>query len=101
MLAAKARADKSYVEIGKDAIMTTVQPKNESSAFFVASSYLPGVIPPPSSRLTATLAVAMTWLTEAPQDKIISKKMGSDWVLQLLTGATMQSLHSSFLRSRC
>ncbi|TFB01436.1 DNA repair protein RAD5 [Trichoderma ghanense] len=71
MLAAKARADKSYVEIGKDAIMTTVQPKNESSAFFVASSYLPGVIPPPSSRLTATLAVAMTWLTEAPQDKII------------------------------
>ncbi|KAK1244431.1 hypothetical protein MKX07_003230 [Trichoderma sp. CBMAI-0711] len=72
MVAAKARADKNYVEIGKDAIGTTVQPKNDSSVFFVASSfYREDAIPPPSSRLTATLAVAMTWLTEAPQDKII------------------------------
>ncbi|KAL7818397.1 SNF2 family N-terminal domain-containing protein [Trichoderma gracile] len=72
MLAARARADKSYVEIGKDAIGTTVQPKNDSSVFFAASSLKPqAAIPPPGSRLTATLAVAMTWLTEAPQDKII------------------------------
>ncbi|KAL7806837.1 SNF2 family N-terminal domain-containing protein [Trichoderma aethiopicum] len=71
MLAAKAREDKSYVEIGKDSIGTTVQAKNDSAVFFVASSYFPEVTPPPSSRLTATVAVAMTWLTEAPQDKII------------------------------
>ncbi|PTB76995.1 P-loop containing nucleoside triphosphate hydrolase protein [Trichoderma longibrachiatum ATCC 18648] len=71
VLAAKAREDKSYVEIGRDSIGTTVQAKNDSSVFFVASSYFPEVTPPPSSRLTATVAVAMTWLTEAPQDKII------------------------------
>ncbi|KAH0491890.1 hypothetical protein TgHK011_003292 [Trichoderma gracile] len=72
MLAARARADKNYVEIGTDAIGTTVQPRNDSSAFFAASSIKPqAAIPPPGSRLTATLAVAMTWLTEAPQDKII------------------------------
>ncbi|KAL6852169.1 SNF2 family N-terminal domain-containing protein [Trichoderma novae-zelandiae] len=71
MMAAKAQSDKSYVEIGKDSIMTTVQPRKDPSIFFAASSYVPRIVPPPSSRLTATVAVAMTWLTEAPHDKII------------------------------
>ncbi|KAL7910398.1 SNF2 family N-terminal domain-containing protein [Trichoderma velutinum] len=70
-LAAMANKDKSYVEIGRDSMKTTVQARLERSPFFVASSCGPRIVPPPSSRLTATMAVVMTWLTEAPQDKII------------------------------
>lgn len=75
IIASKAHKDKDYVEIGRDSIKTTVQGRVERSLFFIASSYGPRIVPPPSSRVTATMAVAMTWLTEAPQDKIISKWM--------------------------
>ncbi|KAM0261487.1 hypothetical protein ACHAQJ_002168 [Trichoderma viride] len=71
MIAAKATRDKNYVEMGKDAIKTTIQARFETPLFFIASSYGSRFIPPPSTRLTATLAVAMTWLSQAPQDKII------------------------------
>ncbi|KAL6697280.1 SNF2 family N-terminal domain-containing protein [Trichoderma pleuroticola] len=72
-LAFMANQDKGYVEIGRDWLKTTVQARQEQSPFFIASSYFngPRIVPPPSSRLTATMAVVMTWLTEAPQDKII------------------------------
>ncbi|UKZ82644.1 hypothetical protein TrVFT333_010437 [Trichoderma virens FT-333] len=70
-LAFMANKDKDYLEIGRDSIKTTIQARLERSAFFIASSYGPRIAPPPSSRLTATMAVVMTWLTEAPQDKII------------------------------
>lgn len=74
-LAFTANKDKGYVEIGRDWLKTTVQARQERSLFFIASScfYGPRIVPPPSSRLTATMAVVMTWLTEAPQDKIISR----------------------------
>lgn len=70
-LASKTSKDKTYVEIGRDSLKTTVQARMEKSPFFIASSCGPRIVPPPSSRLTATMAVVMTWLTEAPQDKII------------------------------
>ncbi|KAK4069108.1 hypothetical protein Trihar35433_5687 [Trichoderma harzianum] len=70
-LASKTSKDKSYVEIGRDSLKTTVQARMEKSPFFIASSCGPRIVPPPSSRLTATMAVVMTWLAEAPQDKII------------------------------
>ncbi|KAL6812464.1 SNF2 family N-terminal domain-containing protein [Trichoderma sp. SZMC 28015] len=72
-LASMANQDKGYVEIGRDWLKNTVQARQERSLFFIASSSFDGprIVPPPSSRLTATMAVVMTWLTEAPQDKII------------------------------
>ncbi|PTB52233.1 hypothetical protein M431DRAFT_497539 [Trichoderma harzianum CBS 226.95] len=72
-LAFMANQDKGYVEIGRDSLKNTVHARQERSPFFIASSYTygPRIVPPPSSRLTATMAVVMTWLTEAPQDKII------------------------------
>lgn len=73
MIAAEAAKDKKYVEMGRDAIKTTVQAKFDTPLFFIASSYDPRSIPPPSTRVTATMAVAMTWLSQAPQDKIISE----------------------------
>lgn len=74
-LASMASQDKGYVEIGRDRLKNTIQARQEQSLFFIASSSFhgPRIVPPPSSRLTATMAVVMTWLTEAPQDKIISK----------------------------
>ncbi|KAL7961230.1 SNF2 family N-terminal domain-containing protein [Trichoderma compactum] len=70
-LASRTSKDKGYVEIGRDSLKTTVQARLEKSPFFIASSCGPRIVPPPSSRLTATMAVVMTWRAEAPQDKII------------------------------
>ncbi|KAL7934375.1 SNF2 family N-terminal domain-containing protein [Trichoderma chlorosporum] len=70
-LAAGASKDKSYVEIGRDSIKSTARSRLERWPFFAASFYNPRIVPPPSSRLTATMAVVLTWLAEAPEDKII------------------------------
>ncbi|KAL9468446.1 hypothetical protein ACSS6W_010140 [Trichoderma asperelloides] len=71
MMAAKAIKNKTSVELGKDVLNTTVRPRAEEPLFFMADSSGPRFIPPPSTRVTATMAVAMTWLSEAPQDKMI------------------------------
>ncbi|KAH6605396.1 hypothetical protein Trco_007103 [Trichoderma cornu-damae] len=71
MIASEAVKDKDYVEIGQDTIQNTIQSRFDRSAFFIASSCGPRIIPPPSSRVTAAMAVALTWLTESPEDKII------------------------------
>lgn len=73
MMAAKAIENKTCVEMGEDTINNTVQSKVEGQFFFMANSSGPRFMPPPSTRVTATMAVAMTWLSKAPQDKIISE----------------------------
>lgn len=73
MMAAKSIKNKTYVEIGKDILNNTVQSKIDAPLFFMADSSGPRFVPPPSTRVTATMAVAMTWLSKAPQDKIISE----------------------------
>ncbi|KAH8122175.1 P-loop containing nucleoside triphosphate hydrolase protein [Trichoderma asperelloides] len=71
MMAAKAIKNKTSVELGKDVLNNTVRPRAEEPLFFMADSSGPRFIPPPNTRVTATMAVAMTWLSEAPQDKMI------------------------------
>ncbi|KAL6901410.1 SNF2 family N-terminal domain-containing protein [Trichoderma evansii] len=71
MMAATAKKNKSYMEMGRDALNNTVQAKLEEPLFFMADSSGPLFTPPPSARVTATMAIAITWLSQAPQDKII------------------------------
>lgn len=99
MMAAKAIKNKTSVELGKDVLNNTVRPRAEEPLFFMADSSGPRFIPPPNTRVTATMAVAMTWLSEAPQDKMISEYLR---ILRLVYSIEqqliflVQSLPSSF-----
>ncbi|RFU77533.1 hypothetical protein TARUN_4747 [Trichoderma arundinaceum] len=95
MIASEAERDKNYVEIGKDALGNTVRSKFDRATFFVASSYGPRLIPPPSARVTATMAVALTWLSKSPEDKII---IFTQFIPTLkILGYLFESLHVKFI----
>ncbi|PKK53858.1 hypothetical protein CI102_1309 [Trichoderma harzianum] len=98
-LAFMANQDKGYVEIGRDSLKNTVHARQERSPFFIASSYTygPRIVPPPSSRLTATMAVVMTWLTEAPQDKIISQFFTQFVTTLKMVGYQLETLGIKFV----
>ncbi len=64
---------KSYREPGEDYNNVIMRQKDDRNGFFVCSTILEDVPTVPSARLTATMAVALTWLHEAPDDKIIRK----------------------------
>lgn len=64
---------KSYCEPGEDYNNVIMRQGDDRNGFFVCSTILEDVPTVPSARLTATMAVALTWLHEAPDDKILSK----------------------------
>lgn len=64
---------KAFHEPGRDSNGVTINKKFESNTFFLSSSTLGDVSLPPSTKLTAAMAVIYTWLTEHPNDKIIGK----------------------------
>lgn len=101
MMAAKAIKNKTSVELGKDVLNNTVQPRTEEPLFFMADSSGPRFIPPPSTRVTATMAVAMTWLSEAPEDKMISEylrilRLVYSIERQLILWSSLYPVHSHF-----
>ncbi|KAJ4857177.1 type III restriction enzyme, res subunit domain-containing protein [Trichoderma breve] len=62
---------KSYREPGEDYNNVIMRQGDDPNGFFVCSTILEDVPTVPSARLTATMAVALTWLHEAPDDKIL------------------------------
>ncbi|KAL7961250.1 SNF2 family N-terminal domain-containing protein [Trichoderma compactum] len=62
---------KSYREPGEDYNNVIMRQGDDRNGFFVCSTILEDVPTVPSARLTATMAVALTWLHEAPDDKIL------------------------------
>ncbi|PNP59013.1 hypothetical protein THARTR1_01261 [Trichoderma harzianum] len=62
---------KSYREPGEDYNNVIMRQGDDRNGFFVCSTILEDVATVPSARLTATMAVALTWLHEAPDDKIL------------------------------
>ncbi|KPM35448.1 hypothetical protein AK830_g11112 [Neonectria ditissima] len=64
--------DKQFREAGRDSNGVLLTREKDENFFFMASCRAEtGVSMPPSSKLTATMAVILTWLEEAPNDKII------------------------------
>ncbi|KAF7554540.1 hypothetical protein G7Z17_g2835 [Cylindrodendrum hubeiense] len=67
-----AAKDPRFKEAGRDSNGVQSFRKANENTFYVASCREnTGIRMPPSSKLTAAMAVIMTWLEEAPEDKII------------------------------
>lgn len=70
----KAEADGStYREPGRDTMNAAVHQDDDRNGFFIVSTFLDKVPILPSTKLTAAMAVLLTWRDEAPDDKILSK----------------------------
>lgn len=72
-----ANRDPRFTEAGRDSNGVQVKRDENGNSFFIASCDKDtGVSMPPSSKLTATMAVILTWMEEAPKDRIIGKSPG-------------------------
>ncbi|PKK41303.1 hypothetical protein CI102_15210 [Trichoderma harzianum] len=70
----KAEADGStYREPGRDSMNAAVHQDDDRNGFFIVSTFLDEVPILPSTKLTAAMAVLLTWRDEAPDDKVLSK----------------------------
>ncbi|PTB41698.1 hypothetical protein M441DRAFT_139468 [Trichoderma asperellum CBS 433.97] len=67
--------DKSsgYREPAKDSWNVPVHYDDSRNGFFIASTFGGSMPILPSTKLTAAIAVVLTWMDEAPNDKILSK----------------------------
>ncbi|RDA89372.1 hypothetical protein CP532_6129 [Ophiocordyceps camponoti-leonardi (nom. inval.)] len=92
---AEATADKQFEEPGKDSNGVSVPRRAENSSFFVASARHEGFPMVPSAKLTAAMAVILTWLEEAPDDKII---VFAEFINTIkVLGCMLQTANISFL----
>ncbi|PHH75560.1 hypothetical protein CDD80_2261 [Ophiocordyceps camponoti-rufipedis] len=66
-----AMKDKRFEEPGRDVKGIVCRQPEASNSFSVATAREPGLPLLPSTKLTAAMAVVMTWLEEHPDDKII------------------------------
>ncbi|TFB01444.1 DNA repair protein RAD5 [Trichoderma ghanense] len=62
---------KEYCEPGKDSNGAAVHRPDDRNGFFICGTMLDGASVVPSTKLTAAMAVVLTWLHEAPDDKIL------------------------------
>ncbi|RFU77510.1 hypothetical protein TARUN_4724 [Trichoderma arundinaceum] len=63
--------DEDYREPGRDSKNVSIHQENDRNGFFICSTLLKDAPMVPSTKLTATMAVVLTWLHEAPDDKIL------------------------------
>ncbi|KAL7934357.1 SNF2 family N-terminal domain-containing protein [Trichoderma chlorosporum] len=67
-----AEADGSaYREPGKDSMDIAVHQEGDRNGFFITSTFDDEIPILPSTKLTAAMAVVLTWMDEAPDDKIL------------------------------
>jgi hypothetical protein len=62
-----------YREPAKDSLNVSVRQGDDRNGLFVASTFCEGIPILPSTKLTAAVAVILTWMHEAPDDKILGK----------------------------
>lgn len=62
-----------YREPAKDSLNASVHHDDDRNGFFVASTFRGHIPILPSTKLTAAMAVVLTWMHEEPNDKILSK----------------------------
>jgi SNF2 family DNA or RNA helicase len=67
------KKDSGYHDPAKDNCNVSVHQANDRNGFFIASTFRNDFPILPSTRLTVAMAVVLTWMHEAPEDKIISK----------------------------
>lgn len=75
--------DSGYREPAKDFWNVAVHHASDRNGFFIASTFRDDVPILPSTKLTAAMAVILTWAHEAPDDKILGKfREREGWVLR-------------------
>ncbi|KAJ4265070.1 hypothetical protein NW762_005314 [Fusarium torreyae] len=67
----EAKSDPDFKEPGRDINNARLTRKPNDNGFYVAACRPTGVSLPPSSKLTATMAVLEDWRQKAPDDKIV------------------------------
>lgn len=65
--------DKKGDDSSRDRNNATVHLEDDRNGFLLCGLLSKGASVVPSTRLTATMAVVLTWLHEVPDDKILSK----------------------------
>ncbi|KAL7910379.1 SNF2 family N-terminal domain-containing protein [Trichoderma velutinum] len=63
--------DSGYREPGRDCLNASIHQDDDRNGFFISSTFCDAIPILPSTKLTATMAVILTWLDEAPDDKIL------------------------------
>ncbi|VUC24416.1 unnamed protein product [Clonostachys rosea] len=67
-----AKEDKNYKEPGEDSLGARIARKKDANGCFTATFFKPRLFDmPPSTKLTAALAVILTWQENHPDDKIL------------------------------
>lgn len=67
------KKDSGYCDPAKDSCNVSIHQGNDRSGFFIASTFCNDFPILPSTKLTLAIAVVLTWMHEAPEDKILSK----------------------------
>lgn len=67
----------------KDSWNVAVHGDDNRNGFFIASVFCDDTPILPSTKLTAAMAVALTWMHEAPKDKILNKSPELEIILAL------------------
>lgn len=75
--------ERKYREPAKDSLNVSVVHGDDGNGFFIASTFRDTILILPSTKLSATMAVVLTWMDEASDDKIISKFRELEAVLKL------------------
>lgn len=68
-----ASKDSGYREPGRDCVNASIHQSDDRNGFFISSTLCDEIPILPSTKLTAAMAVILTWLEEAPDDKILGK----------------------------
>ncbi|KAM0462078.1 hypothetical protein ACHAO4_001271 [Trichoderma viride] len=65
------KKDSGYCDPAKDSCNVSIHQGNDRSGFFIASTFCNDFPILPSTKLTLAIAVVLTWMHEAPEDKIL------------------------------
>ncbi|KAL6901430.1 SNF2 family N-terminal domain-containing protein [Trichoderma evansii] len=91
----KDAEEKKHREPGRDSCNASAHLDDDRNGFFIASTFREDIPILPSTKLTAAMAVVLTWMHEAPDDKILifTQFIGTAKMLGLM----LQTLNIGFV----
>ncbi|KKP06853.1 hypothetical protein THAR02_01050 [Trichoderma harzianum] len=90
-----ASKDSGYREPGRDCVNASIHQSDDRNGFFISSTFCDEIPILPSTKLTAAMAVILTWLEEAPDDKIL---VFTQWTgAAKMLGLMLQTMNIGFV----
>ncbi|KAH6605377.1 hypothetical protein Trco_007084 [Trichoderma cornu-damae] len=87
--------DSEYCEPARDCKNVAIHQEDDRNGFFICSTFKDKIPILPSTKLTAAMAVVLTWLDEAPDDKILVFTQFTGTAKML--GLMLQTLNITFV----